>query len=61
MRALLESRDLILKMPSCDFCKTGRIAIRREQIAFRQWTNKGRVLCRVAIPITICERCGSRG
>jgi len=50
----------MLKIPSsCDFCKTGHIAACQKQIVFRQLTNKGYVLCRVSVPMAICERCGS--
>ena len=50
----------MLKIPSsCDFCKTGHIAACQKQIVFRQLTNKGYVLCRVSVPMAVCERCGS--
>jgi hypothetical protein len=44
----------------CDFCKHGHVDIRAQDIAFRQWTDKGYVFCRATIPIGICDRCGSR-
>jgi hypothetical protein len=44
----------------CDFCKIGQIAKRQEEIAFRQWTDRGYVSCRVVIPIDVCDRCGLR-
>jgi len=44
----------------CDFCKVGHVAKRTEQVAFRQWTDKGYVLCRATIPFGACDRCGSR-
>jgi hypothetical protein len=44
----------------CDFCKSGRINKRNEQIAFHQWTDKGYVFCRTNIPMRVCERCGAK-
>jgi hypothetical protein len=44
----------------CDFCKHGHVDIRAQDIAFRQWTDKGYVFCRATIPIGVCNRCGSR-
>ena len=44
----------------CDFCKIGKVARQQQQVAFRQWTDKGYVFCRAEIPIGICDRCGSR-
>jgi len=31
----------------CDFCKKGRVITRKRQLAFRQWTDRGYVHCRV--------------
>jgi hypothetical protein len=44
----------------CDFCRRGRVMIRRQNIAFRQWTDKGYICCEVSIPIGICQRCGAK-
>jgi hypothetical protein len=44
----------------CDFCKTGRVTKRMEEMAFRQWSNKGYVHCRVAILIGTCDNCGAK-
>ena len=44
----------------CDFCKIGHVVESNQPIAFRQWTNKGYVSCRVTIPMIICETCGSK-
>jgi hypothetical protein len=43
---------------NCILCKRGRVIERRQEIAFRQWTNKGYVYCRVTIPMRICTLCG---
>ena len=44
----------------CDFCKDGHVAKRNQQVTFRQWTDKGYVVCQATIPIGVCDRCGSR-
>jgi len=31
-----------------------------QEIAFRQWTDKGYVHCRVIIPVATCAGCGAR-
>lgn len=43
----------------CDFCKNGNIVIREEEIAFRQCTDRGYIVCRATAPIGICDNCGS--
>lgn len=43
----------------CDFCKRGHVTRHNQQLAFRQWTDKGYVFCRAEIPIGICDRCNS--
>jgi hypothetical protein len=42
----------------CAFCKKGRVVPRQQQLAFRQWIDRGYVHCRVAVPIGLCDRCG---
>ena len=44
----------------CDFCKKGRVIWRKQQLAFRQWTDRGYVHCRAEVPIGLCDHCGSR-
>jgi hypothetical protein len=44
----------------CDFCKVGHVVNREEPISFRQWTDKGYVICRVVIPLGVCDHCGMR-
>jgi len=48
------------KMQGCDFCRGGPVITRQEQMAFRQWTDKGYVHCRVLIPVGVCRRCGGK-
>ena len=44
----------------CDFCKSGQVIRRNEQIAFRQLINGRYVFCRVTIPLGVCDPCGSK-
>ncbi len=44
----------------CDFCKKGRVMTRKQELAFRQWTDRGYVQCRAEVPIGLCEGCGSK-
>jgi hypothetical protein len=44
----------------CDFCRRGEVIRRNQQLAFRQWTDKGYVFCRAEVPVGICDRCGAR-
>jgi hypothetical protein len=44
----------------CDFCKRGHVTRHNQQLAFRQWTDKGYVFCRTEVPVGICDRCGAR-
>jgi hypothetical protein len=41
----------------CDFCR-GRMIAQNREIAFRQWTDKGYVHCRVTILAHVCTQCG---
>jgi hypothetical protein len=38
----------------------GRVITRKQQLAFRQWTDRGYVHCRAEIPIGLCDHCGSK-
>ena len=44
----------------CDFCKIGHVARHSQQIAFRQFTDKGYVYCCTTVPVGLCDRCGAR-
>ena len=44
----------------CDFCKKGRLIWRTEEMAFRQWSDKGYVRCHVTIGVGVCDHCGSK-
>ena len=44
----------------CDFCKIGKVTRQKQQIAFRQWTDKGYVFCAAEVPVGVCDRCGSQ-
>jgi hypothetical protein len=43
----------------CDFCKQGSLVERTETISFHQWSHRGIVFCKVAIPIETCDVCGA--
>jgi hypothetical protein len=44
----------------CDICKRGMLVKTMQEIAFRQWTRKGYVSCRVNIPVETCADCGAK-
>ena len=44
----------------CDFCGKGHVVRTVQEMALHQWTDKGYVFCRVAIPLGVCDRCGLR-
>ena len=44
----------------CDFCKVGNLVRGNRPLAFRQWTDRGYVVCEVVIPMGVCDRCGSK-
>ncbi len=44
----------------CSFCSAESVFTRTQQLEFRQWTDRGYVLCKVMIPIETCGRCGSK-
>ena len=46
--------------PQCAFCIEGRVITRKQQLAFRQWTDRGHVHCRAEVPIGLCDHCGSK-
>jgi hypothetical protein len=43
---------------NCDFCKSGHVTRRNQQISFRQSTDKGYVFCRTVVPVGVCDHCG---
>lgn len=45
---------------ACDICKRGSLVQAKRKIAFRQWTSKGYISCRLIIPVTLCSVCGAR-
>ena len=44
----------------CESCKVGRLTRLDQTISFRQWTDKGYILCSATIPMGICDRCGAK-
>ena len=45
---------------ACFFCKVGHTFKRTEELAFRQWSDKGYVHCRVTLMVGICDNCRAR-
>jgi hypothetical protein len=43
----------------CGICKCGSITRRTQELTFHQITDKGRLVCRVTIPMGICDHCGT--
>jgi hypothetical protein len=41
----------------CVLCRKGHVIRQKRDVAFRQWSDKGYIHCRVTIPIDICDRC----
>ena len=41
----------------CEICKQGRVTKRTEEMAFRQWSDKGYIHCRVTILVGACDSC----
>jgi hypothetical protein len=48
------------KEDTCPFCKTAGLITQNQELAFRQWTSRGYVFCRVTVPIGVCVSCGSK-
>jgi hypothetical protein len=44
----------------CEICKKGRVVKRAEELAFRQWSNKGYVHCQVRVFMGTCNKCGAK-
>jgi hypothetical protein len=44
----------------CLLCKTGRVFQRMEQMAFRQWSDRGYVRCQVSVLTGTCDACGAK-
>jgi hypothetical protein len=44
----------------CDVCHRGTVVWEMREIAFRQWTSKGNVFCRVTVPMATCTECGAK-
>jgi hypothetical protein len=44
----------------CDFCRQKQVTWKIEAMAFRQWSDKGYVHCRVQLSVGTCQSCGSK-
>ena len=45
---------------TCDLCRKGRVTMKTEEIAFRQWSDKGYIRCRVTTLVGTCDSCGAK-
>jgi hypothetical protein len=41
----------------CEICKQGRVTKRVEEMAFRQWSDKGYIHCRTTVLVGTCDKC----
>jgi hypothetical protein len=44
----------------CDICRKGHLTLKMEEIAFRQWSDKGYIRCRVTMSVGTCDKCGAK-
>ena len=44
----------------CDFCKTGTVALKMEEMVFHQASDKGTIRCQVRVLVGTCDTCGSK-
>ena len=44
----------------CSLCGKGRVTMKLEEIAFRQWSDKGYIQCRVEVMMGTCQNCGAK-
>jgi len=43
----------------CVLCGKGHVIRQKRDVAFRQWSDKGYIHCRVTIPMDICDHCNA--
>lgn len=53
---MVEGNDPIV----CDLCRKGHLTMKMEEIAFRQWSDKGYIRCRVTVLVGTCNSCGAK-
>jgi hypothetical protein len=44
----------------CDFCGKGPVIWRAEELKFRQWSDRGYILCSVVLPVGTCAHCQTK-
>jgi hypothetical protein len=44
----------------CDLCRRGHLTAAVEEIAFRQWSDKGFIECQALVMVTTCDNCGMK-
>ena len=42
-----------------EICKRGRVTKRMEEMAFRQWSDKGYLHCQVTMMVGVCNNCNA--
>ncbi|HUI95553.1 MAG TPA: hypothetical protein VLX44_07360 [Xanthobacteraceae bacterium] len=43
----------------CLFCKQGHVSQLTKELTFRQTTDRGPIVCRIAVPVGRCSKCGA--
>ena len=46
------------RMSFCAFCHNGKVQRTAEEMAFRQWSDKGYIHCHVIVMVDVCRGCG---
>lgn len=54
--AVMSNNDI----PICAICQKGLVTMNMEEMAFREWSNKGYVHCQVTILIGTCDNCQAK-
>jgi hypothetical protein len=44
----------------CEFCRKGHVTKRMKEIGFHQWSDIGRICCRVTVSIGVCDVCDAK-
>jgi hypothetical protein len=47
-------------LAACDFCKTGHVAWRLEEMTYWQSSDRGYVRCHAEVSVGTCDKCGSK-
>jgi hypothetical protein len=44
----------------CDICQKGLVTTKMEEMAFRQWSDKGYIQCRATVLMGTCDNCQAK-